>query len=60
MTPLAIEVETKARRLMADLRRLAELTEGLTEAEKEDVSARLQGELEATEQALMALFPGGL
>lgn len=59
-TPLEIEVETKARRLLADMRELAELSERLTPAEKTAIGERLQPELDALDTALTTLFPGSL
>jgi hypothetical protein len=59
-SPLEIEVETKARRLLAEMRRLAELSEGLSDAERAAIGERLQPELDATEEAMATLFPGAL
>lgn len=59
-TPLEIEVETKARRLMAEMRELAEKSEGLTPAEKTAIGERLQPDLDALDFALTTLFPGSL
>lgn len=59
-SPLAIDVETKARRLLADMRGLAELSEGLTSEEKAAIGERLQPELDAMDHALDTLFPNSL
>jgi hypothetical protein len=52
------KVEAGAKMLLADMRLLAEIAKGLTDAEHEAVSDRLQSELDATEDALKTLFPG--
>ncbi len=57
-TPLAIEFETKARLLMADIRSLAGLSEGLSDDEKQAIGERLQPEIDAMDDAMQSLFPG--